>query len=127
MNMPRQSFWTVGACVIMFTRSSVRVAWIKKTPVWRKLGEYVSGLLTGHGVHEEVLEEDLRAAGGRGAALGVILRLDVDGGGHRSCRVVEGCGLAVGTGDTVALGFGCLDDELQVGLKRTFCFLTGQQ
>lgn len=38
MNMPRQSFWTVGACVIMFTRSSVRVAWIKKTPVWRKPG-----------------------------------------------------------------------------------------
>ena len=25
MNMPRQSFWTVGACVIMFTRNSVRL------------------------------------------------------------------------------------------------------
>ena len=78
------------------------------------LGEYVSGFLTGNGVHEEVLKEDLRAAGGRSAALGVILRLDVDGGGHRGCWIVEGCGLAVGAGDTVALGFGGLDDEFQV-------------
>ena len=38
MNMPRQSFWTVGACVIMFTRSSARLAGIKKTPVWREPG-----------------------------------------------------------------------------------------
>ena len=38
MNMPRQSFWTVGACVIMFPRSSGRLAGIKKTPVWREPG-----------------------------------------------------------------------------------------
>ena len=34
---------------------------------------------------------------------------------HRGGRNVECCGLAVGTGDTVALRVGCLDDELQVG------------
>lgn len=38
MNMPRQSLWTVGACVIMFSRSSGRVVGIKKTPVWREPG-----------------------------------------------------------------------------------------
>ncbi len=30
MNMPRQSLWTVGACVIMFMRSADRVVGIKK-------------------------------------------------------------------------------------------------
>ena len=73
-----------------------------------------------------VYEKFSSAAGGRSAALGFILRLDVDGRGHRGGRIVEGRGLAVGTGDTVVLRVGCLDDELQVGLKRTFCFLTGQ-
>ena len=62
------------------------------------LGQHFSGLLTSNGVHVEVLEEDLGATGGRSATLG----LDVDGRNHRSVRVVEGCGLAVGTGDTVA-------------------------
>ena len=72
-----------------------------------------------------VYEKFSSAAGGRSAGLGVILRLDVDGRGHRGGRIVKGCGLAVGTGDTVALRVGCLDDELQVGLKRTFCFFNG--
>ena len=43
MNMPRQSFWFVGACVIMFTRSSARLAGmalIEKMPVLKPaLGE----------------------------------------------------------------------------------------
>jgi hypothetical protein len=58
---------------------------------------------------------------------GLVVVLDVDHliNDFASCANLNG--LAVGTGDTVALGFGCLDDELQVGLKRTFCFLTGQQ
>lgn len=79
------------------------------------LGQHFSGLLTSNGVHVEVLEEDLGATGGRSASLGVVLGLDVDGRSHRSVRVVEGCSLVVGTGDTVALRVGCLDDELQVG------------
>ena len=70
-----------------------------------------------------VYEKFSSAGGGRSAALGVIIRLDVDGRGHRGGRIVKGCGLAVGTGDTVALRVGCLDDELQVGLKRIFFFL----
>lgn len=79
------------------------------------LGQDFSGLFTGGGVHVEVLEEDLGATGGRSATLGVVLGLDVDGRGHRGVRVIEGRSLAVGAGDTVALGFGGLDDELQVG------------
>lgn len=79
------------------------------------LGQHFSGLLTGCGVHVEIFEEDLGATGGRSTALGVVLGLDVDGRGHRSDRVVEGRSLAVGAGDTVALGVGCLNDELQVG------------
>ena len=79
------------------------------------LGQHVSGLLTGGGVHVEILEEDLGAAGGRSTALGVVLGLDVDGRGHRSVRVIEGRSLAVGAGDAVALRFGGLDDEFQVG------------
>lgn len=79
------------------------------------LSEDISGLLTGGGVHVEVLEEDLGATGGRSATFGVVLGLDVDGRGHRSVRVIEGRSLAVGAGDTVALGFGGLDDEFQVG------------
>jgi len=79
------------------------------------LGEDVSGLLTGCGVDVEVLEEDLRVAGIGSAALVVVGTLDVDGRGHRGVRISEGCGLAVGTGDTVALRLGSLDDELQVG------------
>ena len=75
------------------------------------LGQDSSGLLTGGGVYVEVLEEDLGATGGRSAALGVVLGLDVDGRGHRSVRDIEGRSLAVGAGDTVALGFGGLDDE----------------
>lgn len=43
------------------------------------LGQHFSGLLTDGGVYVEVLEEDLGATGGRSAALGVILGLDVDG------------------------------------------------
>ena len=38
MNRPRQSFWTVEACVIMFSRSAGWVTGIKKTPVWREPG-----------------------------------------------------------------------------------------
>ncbi len=79
------------------------------------LGQHFSGLLTGGGVHVEVLEEDLGATGGRSATFGVVLGLDVDGRGHWSVRVIEGRSLAVGAGDTVALGFGGLDDEFQVG------------
>ena len=36
------------------------------------LGQHFSGLLTGGGVHVEVLEEDLGASGGRSATLGVV-------------------------------------------------------
>ena len=59
------------------------------------LGQHFSGLLTGGGVHVEVLEEDLGATGGRSATFGVVLGLDVDGCGHRSVRVIEGRSLAV--------------------------------
>ena len=79
------------------------------------LDQNFSRLLTGGGVDVEVLEEDLRVAGGRSAALGLVVRLDVDGGGHRSERRTKGSGLAVGTGDAVALGLGSLDDEFEVG------------
>jgi hypothetical protein len=79
------------------------------------LGKHISGLLASGGVHVEVLEEDLGAAGGRSAALAVVGTLDVDGRGHGSVRVSEGSSLAVGAGDTVALGIGGLDDEFQVG------------
>ena len=79
------------------------------------LGENVTGFLTGSGVYVEVLEEDLRVAGIGSAALVVVGTLDVDGRGHRGVRISEGCGLAIGTGDTVALRLGSLDDELQVG------------
>ena len=79
------------------------------------LHEDISRLLTGGGVDVEVLEEDLGQTGGRSAALGVVLGLDVDGRGDRSVRVIEGSSLAVSTGDTVALGFGSLNDELEVG------------
>ena len=79
------------------------------------LGQHFSGLFTGGGVRVEVLEEDLGATGGRSATLGVVLGLDVDGRGLGSVRIIEGRSLAVGAGDTVALGFGGLDDEFQVG------------
>ena len=79
------------------------------------LGQDFSGLLTGGGVHVEVLEEDLGATGGRRSTLGIILGLDVDGSGHRSDGVIEGRSLAVCAGDTVALGVGGLDDEFQIG------------
>lgn len=59
-------------------------------------GKDFSGLLTDSGVDVEVLEEDLRTADGGSAALGVVLRLDVDGRGHGGVRVIEGSGLAVG-------------------------------
>ena len=78
-------------------------------------GQHFSGLLTGSGVHVEVLEEDLGATGGRSATHGVVLGLDVDSRSHRRVRVIEGRSLAIGTGDTVALRVGCLDDEFQVG------------
>lgn len=86
------------------------------------LGQHFSGLLTGCGVHVEVLEEDFRATGGRSAALG----LDVDSRGHSGDGVIEGRSLAVGAGNTVALRFGGLDDELQIGdiagnADRSFC------
>ena len=55
------------------------------------------------------------ATGGRSATLGVVLGLDVDGRGHMGVRGIEGRSLAVGAGDTVALGFGGMDDEFQVG------------
>lgn len=79
------------------------------------LGEDVSGLLTGSGVDVEVLEEDLRVAGVGSAALVVVGALDVDCRSDRGVRISEGCGLAIGTGDTVVLRLGSLDDELQVG------------
>ena len=90
------------------------------------LGQHFSGLLTGCGVHVEVLEEDFRATGGRSAALGVVLGLDVDSRGHSGDGVIEGRSLAVGAGNTVALRFGGLDDELQIGdiagdAGRSFC------
>ena len=78
------------------------------------LGEDVTGFLTGSGVYVEVLEEDLRVASIGSAALVVVGTLDVDVRGHRGVRIREGCGLAVGPGDTVALRLGSLDDELQV-------------
>lgn len=79
------------------------------------LGEHVAGFLTGSGVYVEVLEEDLRVAGIGSAALVVVGTLNVDVRGHRGVWISEGSGLAVGTGDTVALRLGSLDDELQVG------------
>ena len=81
-------------------------------------GHLLAGLLAGGGVHVEILEEHLGSAGGRSAVLGVVLGLDVDGRGNRRVRIVEGSCLAVGAGDTVALGPGCLDDQLQVGHIR---------
>jgi len=54
------------------------------------LGKHISGLLASGGVHVEVLEEDLGAAGGRSAVLAVVDTLDVDGRGHGSVRVSEG-------------------------------------
>ena len=50
------------------------------------LNQNFSRLLTGSGVDVEVLEEDLRVAGGRSATLGLVVGLDVDCGGHRSQR-----------------------------------------
>ena len=50
------------------------------------LNEDFSGLLTGGGVDVEVLEEDLRVAGGGSTTLGLVVGLDVDGGGHRRQR-----------------------------------------
>ncbi len=77
--------------------------------------EHVGRLLTGSGVDIEVTEEDLRIAGGRSAVLLVIVGLDVDGRGDRSLQAREGSRLAVSAADTVALGLGCQDHELQVG------------
>lgn len=77
--------------------------------------EHVGRLLTGSGVDVEVTEEDLRFAGGRGAVLLVVVILDVDGRGDRSQQGREGSRLAVSAADTVALGLGCQDHELQVG------------
>ena len=79
------------------------------------LCEDISGLLTGGGVDVKVLEEDLRVAGVGSATLVVVGALDVDCRSDRGVRISEGCGLAVGTVDTVALRLGSLDDELQVG------------
>ena len=66
------------------------------------LCEDISGLLTGGGVDVKVLEEDLRVAGVGSATLVVVGALDVDCRSDRGVRISEGCGLAVGTGDTVA-------------------------
>ena len=57
------------------------------------LCKHISGLLACGGVHVEVLEEDLGAAGGRSAAPGVVGTLDVDGRGQRSVRGSEGSSL----------------------------------
>ena len=43
------------------------------------LSQHFSRLLTGGGVHVEVLEEDLGATGGWSATFGVVLGLEVDG------------------------------------------------
>lgn len=64
------------------------------------------------GPHPVLTEEDLRAAGGRSATLGVVLRLDVDGRSHGDVRVIKGSSFAVGAGDAVELTFVCLNDEL---------------
>ena len=82
------------------------------------LNENLSRLLTGSGVDVEVFEEDLRIALGRSAALGLVAGFDVDCGSHRSHRTAEGSCLAVGAGDTVALGLGGLEDEFEVPVVR---------
>ncbi len=49
---------------------------------------------------------------------GFEVALDVDGGHDGSADITDLDGLAVGTGDTVALGSGGGDDQLEVGHAR---------
>ena len=66
--------------------------------------------------HQEVFEEDLRGAGAQGTMLGFVGGLDVDGIGAGLLDVQNLDSLAVTTGDTIALAFGCLNDEVDASV-----------
>ena len=77
--------------------------------------KHVARFLTGRGIHEKVLEKYFRITGTHSTILGLVVGLDVDCRCGRSLRVADFCGFAVSTADTVALGSGSADDELEVG------------
>ena len=63
----------------------------------------ISRLLTGGGVDVEVLQEDLRSAGGHCTVNGLVVSLDVVVLGSDGACITDLDGLAVSAGDTVAL------------------------
>ena len=77
-------------------------------------GHHLAGLLSGLGVHEEVLHEYLRSSSGRSAVLGLVSSLDVNLCSFDSERASDYCSLAVGAGDTVALRSLCAYDQTEV-------------
>ena len=83
-------------------------------------GLHRHGSLAGGGVHQEVFEEDLRGAGAQDTMLGLVGGLDVDGIGAGLLDVQNLDSLAVTTGDTIALAFGCLDDEVDASVVGEF-------
>ena len=75
------------------------------------LGQHGAGLFAGGAVDIVVAEEDLRGGGVRGAVLGHVVSVDVDGGIGGFLNEFDAGGLSVGAGDTVGLAFGGLDDQ----------------
>ena len=77
--------------------------------------EHFAGLLSGDCVHEEILDEHFRTGSVRNAVLLVVVFLEIVHFCDRLKWTADLNGLAVCTGDTVALWCGCLDDEFEVG------------
>lgn len=75
------------------------------------LGQHRDGAFSGRAVDQEVTEEDLRGGCAERTVLGLVLRLDIDGGVGGFLLHVDLRGLCMGAGHTVGLAFGSLDDE----------------
>ena len=75
------------------------------------LGQHGAGLFAGGAVDVVVAEEYLRCGSAGGTVLGHVVGTDVDGGCGGFLNELDAGGLAMGTGDTVGLAFGCFDDQ----------------
>lgn len=73
--------------------------------------QHGAGLFADGAVDVVVAEEDYRGGGVGGAVLGHVVGVDVDGGIGGFLNELDAGSLAVGTGDTVGLAFGCLDHQ----------------
>ena len=80
------------------------------------LRQHDLGLDAGAGVNQVVAEEDLRRSCARGTVLGHVVGTDVDCGSSGFLDELDGGGRGVGTGNTVGLAFGSLDDQVDAAV-----------